>query len=151
VVTRPAVLADAAPFAAQMRAQDRAEFEALGDPAEDLAEGIRQSVWCYVAEDEGGYVAAWGVRPTGTLLGGGGYAWCATTPRVLLHRREFLLGSRAWVAAMRAEFDLLTGWCAADYLVSQRWLTRWLGFCLGETVTMPSGMTYVNFHWWRRD
>lgn len=149
VFTRPAVEADAAPFAAQMRAEDLGEHEAAGDPATVLADGIRSSAWCYVAEDEAGYVAAWGVQRVGSLLGGDGYCWCGTTPRVLLHRREFLLGSRAWVASMRAEFDLLTGWCAADYLVSQRWLTRWLGFHLGVT-TLIGGVPFVNF-WWGRD
>lgn len=149
--TRPAVLADAAPLAAALREQDRVEFEAIGNPAEDLAEGIRASVWCHVAEDAGGYVACWGVRPAGTLLGGEGYVWCATTPRVLQHRRAFLLGSRAWIEAVRAQYWLLAGYCAQDYVVSQRWLSRWLGFTLGEVHRIePSGLPYVHF-WWRRD
>jgi hypothetical protein len=149
--TRPAVVADAAPFAEQMRAEDHREFAAFGDPAEALAEGIRESVWCYVASDKTGFVSCWGVRPTGTLLGGAGYCWCATTPRVLLHKRAFLLGSRAWVEAMRAEFVTLAGWCAADYAVSQRWLGRWLGFELGAVERLgPLGLPYMLF-WWRRD
>jgi hypothetical protein len=146
--TRPAVLADAAPLAAALREQDRREYEGFGEPAELLAIGIEDSWWCHVAEDDAGYVAIWGIHRT-TLLGGDGYAWCATTPRVLLHKRQFLLGSRAWVAAMQSEFHMITGWCAADYALSLRWLTRWLGFSLGETRRMPSGLSYVNFYWWR--
>jgi hypothetical protein len=148
VFTRPAVAADAAPLAAQMRPEDLGEHAAQGDPVEVLREGIRESAWCYLAEDREGYIAAWGVQRIGTLLGGEGFCWCATTPRVLRHRRAFLLGSRAWVAAMQAEFTLLAGWCAADYVVSHRWLTRWLGFHLGAT-TLIGGVPFVNF-WWGR-
>ena len=138
------------PFAAQLRPEDRAEFAGTADPVEALAEGISESLWCYVAEDDGGYVACWGVRPASTLLGGDGYVWCATTPRVVLHKRAFLLASRAWVAAMQALFVTLAGWCAEDYVVSQRWLNRWLGFELGAVERLgPSGVPYMLF-WWRR-
>ena len=147
--TRQALVEDAVPFAAAMREHDRAEFEAVGDPAELLAEGIVSSAWSCLAEDAEGFVAVWGVQPVGTVLGGSGYCWCATTPRVLLHRREFLQGSRAWVAAMRAEYRLLAGWCAVDYAVSLRWLTRWLGFRLGPT-TLIGGVPFQNFWWGER-
>lgn len=148
--TRPARVEDAAPFAAQMRDADREEFAAFGDAVELLAGGIRESWWSYVAEDGEGYVAAWGcTRPT--LLSSDAYAWCATTPRVLLHRRQFLQGSRAWVRAMQAEFDMVCGWCAADYALSVRWLTRWLGFNLGAVERLgPLGVPFVNF-WWKRE
>jgi hypothetical protein len=148
--TRPARVEDAAPFAAQMRSQDRAEWEAIGEPVEMLAGGIRDSWQCHVAEDAEGYVAIWGTHRV-TLLGGEAYAWCATTPRVLLHKRRFLLGSRAWLQAMQAEYDLIAGWCAADYALSLRWLHHWLGFELGTVERLgPLGVPFVNF-WWRRD
>lgn len=143
---RPARVEDASPFAAQLRASDRDELQVAGDPAEVLAEGIRTSAWCRVAEDDGGFVVCWGVQPIGTVLDGAGYCWCATTPRVLRHKRAFLEGSRAWVAMMRAEYSLLAGWCAADYAISQRWLTKWLGFHLGATAEI-GGIPFVNF-WW---
>jgi hypothetical protein len=145
--TRPAEVADAAPFAAAMRAQDRAEFEALGDPVELLAGGIRNSVWSYVAEDAGGYAAMWGFSKA-TLLGGHGHAWCATTERVLLHKRQFLQGSRAWALAMRAECDLLSGWCLASYDVSIRWL-RWLEFEIGPAMPLGLGGAMFRPFWWR--
>lgn len=148
LMVRPARVEDAAPFAAQLRAEDFAEFQVAGDPAEVLAAGIKDAWRCYLGYDESGPVCVFGVQRTGSLLDGVGYLWCGTTPRVLRHKRRFLLGSRAWVASARLEFDMLTGWCAMEYAVSVRWLTRWLGFTLGER-TVIGGVPFVNFHWWR--
>lgn len=136
---------DAPALAAALRAEDHAEFAALGDPAELIAGGIKNSAWAYVAEDEGGPVAVWGLSRA-TLLGGEGHAWCATTDRVALHRRRFAVASRAWVAAMLAECDRLSGWCDARYAVSLRWL-RWLGAEIGPPVMTAGGVPFRRFEW----
>ena len=130
---RPARLSDVAELAEFLRPADKAECWNSGSrPSELIRQGIEISPWCYMAEDDHGPIAIWGVGIS-SLIGGVGIPWCLTTAGVESRRWLFARQSKLWVERMRDGWGMLEGWCDADYAVSLRWL-QWLGFTIDEPI-----------------
>lgn len=123
--------------AAELRAADRAEVEALHDDVEQaVAQGFRMARWSTVATDRHGrLVAAWGVNPASIIPCGHGIPWCLTGDAVARHRRSFLALSRRCTEAMRREYRALLNVVDDRHVAAKRWLV-WLGFTLGPPLPL---------------
>jgi hypothetical protein len=110
--------------------------------------GYERSLWSWTAfEAGGGPVCAWGVVSL-SLLGGRGQPWCLTTERVADHGRLFARASRAWAAAMLADFETLEGWMDGRHAAAARWL-GWLSFKLDDPI-VADGVPWRRFTMKRR-
>ena len=117
----------------------------FGEPVrETVRDALERSRRAWVALDgEGAFVAAFGVADA-TVIGGHGLTWCLTSERIARHPRRAALLSRAWVAAMRAEYHTLSGWCDAKHTTAVRWL-RWLGFTVLPPQPYGAGLFHPYF------
>lgn len=137
----PATLAHVDALA--VRPADAAEIRALGFT---VREGLRLSLErairadAYVIGDE---VAAIGGIGLPSMLGRTATPWLVTGRPVDRHRRTFLRQTRARVALMRREWDLLVNHVHADYAQAIRWLA-WLGFEIEPA--RPFGPLGAPFH-----
>lgn len=145
---RPAAQADVDWIAPRMRAADR--YEVLASMAIEpgrslqLAFELSEQAWTGTADDEP--VCMFGVSCLDPLSGAG-VPWLLGTDLVDRHARGFLRGSKAIVAAMRAEYTSLENHVDARNMRSIEWL-RWLGFDIHEEAPFgPFGSAFRRFGW----
>lgn len=133
---------DARELLTNLRPADRAELEALGDPAE-LVQRSLQTPWAFAADARDGQmlVACWGWRET-SLLGGAVLAWCLTTHAAQAHWLAFARESRRWTRWLLGRYDAVECWCHVPHARSLRWLA-WLGFQAEEVVATDAGETFA--------
>lgn len=130
-------------LARTLRAEDKAEIEALGfSVREGLFQSCRTSLWVRTALLGDEVACVWGVG-SASLLSGEGGPWMISAPPLARIRKRFLLESRREVASMRALFPTLSGLVDARYGGAVRWM-RWLGFEMAETV-MVNGVPFYRY------
>jgi hypothetical protein len=151
ITIRPATVQDAVELAANLRPADRAEAEGVYDDViGGFAWTFRDSAEAWVAEVDGGIIAAWGLVDEGSLLVPVARPWCMTTPLVERHARHFARESRRIVSHWRQWRWRLHNCVDARYQVSVRWL-EWLGFHVGEPwPDADRGLLWRHF-WWQAD
>ncbi|SKA37799.1 hypothetical protein SAMN02745126_05959 [Enhydrobacter aerosaccus] len=126
-----------------LRPGDVAEIAALGLSSR---EGLRLSLdraleaQAYLADGEVAAIAGIGLP---SMLGRVATPWLLTGMPVERHRKAFLCLTRARIAGLRREWDLLINYVHADYSQSIRWLA-WLGFDIGPA--RPFGPRQALFH-----
>lgn len=134
------------PFVAPMlRPEDLAEATALvgADGVEQaMRDSIERSEWAFIAIEDRGPVALWGVSPM-TVLGSSYAPWALFTVLAADHRRQIARESRRWVGLMKAQFPLMRNIVDGRNAAAVRWLS-WLGFEIGEP--QPIGPARVPFH-----
>lgn len=137
--------AHAVELAANLRAADIQELAASSgaSPLEAVTQSVAVSPDAYVALDEHGVIAAWGVG-VGSLASSVGSPWLLATERMAgRYRRQLLALSRIHVARMRRQFSYLTNFVDARHAQSLRWL-RWCGFVIHPPE--PYGVAGLPFH-----
>lgn len=121
ITIRRAEVADAAPFAAHMRAEDRAECAALGDPVRVVVHSIVNSWAAWCAVEDGLPIAIWGCADDSTGI----QLWCLTGDGVARHRRRMLGENLRFI---RSFYGFRThAFVSEDYRRARKWLA-WLGF-----------------------
>jgi hypothetical protein len=141
----PARLTHVGPIAANMRALDRLECEALGrSPKDALRNGLRCSLSA-ITVIEGGQtpIAMLGVVPT-AVLGGRGTVWMLGTERVFQNGRALLQLGPLVLADWLDQFGRLENIISADNDRAIRLLRKW-GFTIGEAEQVFSGVRFVPF------
>jgi GNAT superfamily N-acetyltransferase len=136
-------------LAQRLRPLDRREVLALGfdDPLVGIKDSAARSDWVKAAVDDVGRVAAvWGVgrSPDDPTRG---EPWFLSTPTLARHRRAFLRGSPGEMAALRGQFEALSGLVDGRYAAALRWV-RWLGFSL-EPYGEVNGAPFYRYSWQR--
>jgi hypothetical protein len=142
---RPAVLADAALLARDLRPADRAEVIAASGP--DVLRTVRAAVHlstdAWVAEKNGELIALFGIAPV-SLMGGIGSIWFLGTPVVDQLGRSLTRFAREYLRLVLAtEYTVLMNYVDARNAKSVRWLQR-LGFTLHAAE--PYGVAGLPFH-----
>lgn len=111
-------------IARSMRPADIAECRAADqDPVFSITESARKSAMAWVAHDEIGPVAAFGVVP----FGGAGAPWALASVRAIGHRRRLLRDAPHFIELMRRRFPKLVNFVHAENVAAVRWLT-FVGF-----------------------
>lgn len=110
------------------------------DPAGGLKSSIERAThaWAGLIDEEP--VCLFGLNAP-TIVSNRATAWLFTTTDIERHRSIFWRGSRDVVAAMRALYPTVEGYCDARFEASARWLER-LGFHLSE----PKVIAGIPFH-----
>lgn len=133
-------------IAAGLREADRQELIAARGPLvhfpDALARAVLLSSHTWVAEDDEGPIAIFGVAPV-SLLDGVGSPWFLSTERAYDHPRALVSGGRHYLSRMRAHYPELFNYVDARNERSIRWLGR-LGFTLRPAV--PYGNLGLPFH-----
>lgn len=121
-------MAHARELADHMRAEDRAEVEAMGHtPHEAMERALQVSGRdCYAMLIDGKVAAVGGVA-TFNLLARAGSPWLLTTVLVEKHPKEFYRITRQAVSILRDQFDYLVNLVDTRHEKAMRWLRR-LGF-----------------------
>lgn len=134
----PATEADALELGPLLRAQDRAEVEALGaEPEAALLASVQNAAEAWTGRADGQIVCMWGVNPA-TLIGPTGIPWLLGSDLVPLHRKVFLRENKRWVAHALDLFPLLRNVVDARYAEAIRWI-RWMGFTLHDPLPLGKG------------
>ncbi|MTK63864.1 MAG: hypothetical protein F8N15_04900 [Methanobacterium sp.] len=126
LTARAATLDDALYLASRLRQEDLSEIQANSGqtPEASIRAGLTAGE-AWVAEDDEGPVAIFGLIPSPPPLGG--VPWMLATPRFLDHQRQFLRECRQWIETMLARFPILTNVVDARNALHVRWLL-WCGF-----------------------
>lgn len=134
ILFRPPTKADIEAVAANMRAMDRRECEVLGKhgPKEALEEGVALSQWSFAAEIEGEVVCIFGVAAE-SMLSEDASPWLLGVEGIERHARELILGTKAYLGRMRAEYQTLANYVHAHNRPAIRYL-KWCGFSFGEEI-----------------
>ncbi len=124
----------------EMRAVDRAECAAygLGDPAQRIRDGARNSPMCWTARDKDGHlICVFGVGVV-SLLTGTGSPWMLATDRLVRHAKTLQRTVPAYIELMRWMFPRLINFVHCDNRTSIDWLRR-LGFQIHAPVRFGFG------------
>lgn len=130
-------------LAANMRADDIAEVEALGNtPEAALKHAYAHSKFAYVARKDGLVLGAFGVGDS-SILGNVGCAWMLTTEAAEMYaaRRELVKTAPAVVLSFLEHYDILLNYVDARYERALRWL-RFLGFTIEAPVKAHTGFEF---------
>ncbi len=144
---RPATVADAELLALCLHPDDYAEVLALGqDPRAALIQSVEMSAsgeaWAGLADGE--LVCLFGVVPL-SLVGVTAVPWLLGSPLVQMHGRTFLRLNKQFIERWRRDYPVLRNVVHARHRRAVRWL-QWLGFTLGEPVSMePHGAPFHPF------
>ena len=142
----PATEDDARELAPLLRAEDRAEIDALSgrEPAELLVESVAASWEATTYRADGALICIGGVAPL-SLIGSTGIPWLMGTDLVPVHRKAFMRHSREAIPRWLARFPILRNVVDARHGPAIRWL-RWLGFRFGDPVVMGvAGLPFLPF------
>jgi ribosomal protein S18 acetylase RimI-like enzyme len=133
-----------APIAAGMREWDRRETAAFGrTPERALQLGLKASVDCMTALDDGEPVAMLGLVPK-NVLEGEGCPWMLGTDAIYANPRATLVLSRQMVERWADSTPRLVNLIAAGNDRAIRYLRR-LGFTVGEERLDIGGTDFVMF------
>lgn len=145
VEIREARAEDIAPLAERMRPADRDEVWAAHGhtPEQALQVSLDASTMAWTGLVDGEPVCMFGVGPI-SILGGRGAPWLLGTDKIERWPRTFLRRCRRCVKAMLTVYPTLENFVDDRNEVSKRWL-RWLGFEMGQTVTLPNGTGFRYF------
>ncbi len=149
---RPAIAADAALLAADMRAADVDELTAMhGDWADMqalLLDAITHSQpTCWSAFLDGELLMVGGAAPAPACLmssAGLGVPWMLATDRMAGRGGALTAAARRYLAQIGTQYSRLANYVDARHTVSIRWLRR-LGFTISER-PMPAGVYGMPFH-----
>lgn len=137
---------DARELAPLLRAEDRAEIDALSgrDPAGLLVESVAASWEATTYRADGALICIGGVAPL-SLIGRTGVPWLMGTDLVPVHRKAFMRHSREAMPRWLAHFPVLRNVVDARYAEAIRWL-RWLGFRFGLPMSIGvAGLPFLPF------
>lgn len=142
IVIRPAETGDAALLAANLRACDREELQAVGywDALAPIADSVRTSALCWTALADGELACIIGVAPLDERTGA---PWMLGTPLLDAHARVLVRKTPEYIARMLGAFPHLLNFVHAENTTSVRWLRR-LGFTLHAAT--PYGARGEMFH-----
>jgi len=128
ITISPATTQDAELMAPLLRKADMAEIQAsLGeDPKDCLMDSVRASHKCFVAKDEDGYIAMWGVvtMPGHPQMG---IPWMTATDALEKYSVKFLREAKDSLQELQEGYTVLTNFVDARNHVHIRWL-QWMGF-----------------------
>lgn len=130
-------------LAENMREMDVRECRLVGgsSPREALAEGVKGSLWAYVAEIDGKPVCLFGVASDG-LLGDEGAPWMLSVEGIERHARTLLVCAPRFVRSMTETFERLANVVHADNRSAIRFL-KWCGFEFGEVLIFGGERFFV--------
>ena len=139
---RPTETGDAALLAANLRASDRAELQAVGfwDALAPIADSVVTSSLCWSAFADGELACILGVAPLGEQTGA---PWMLGTPVLDAQSRVLVRETPHYITRMLGAFPHLLNFVHAENTTSVRWLRR-LGFTLHAAV--PYGPCGEAFH-----
>ena len=142
ILIRPTVTGDAALLAANLRASDRAELQAVGflDALAPIADSVVTSSLCWSAFADGELACILGVAPLGEQTGA---PWMLGTPLLDTQARVLVRETPRYIGAMLEVFPHLLNFVHAQNRTSVHWLRR-LGFTLHDAV--PYGSHGALFH-----
>lgn len=142
IVIRPAETGDAALLAANLRACDREELQAVGywDALAPIADSVRTSDLCWTALADGELACIIGVAPLDERTGA---PWMLGTPLLDAHARVLVRKTPEYIARMLGAFPHLLNFVHAENTTSVHWLRR-LGFTLHAAT--PYGARGEMFH-----
>lgn len=142
ILIRPTETGDAALLAANLRACDREELQAVGywDALAPIADSVRTSALCWTALADGELACILGVAP---LDGQTGAPWMLGTPLLDTQARVLVRETPRYIGAMLEVFPHLLNFVHAQNRTSVHWLLR-LGFTLHDAV--PYGSQGALFH-----
>lgn len=142
IVIRPAETGDAALLAANLRACDREELQAVGywDALAPIADSVRTSALCWTALADGELACIIGVAPLDERTGA---PWMLGTPLLDAHARVLVRKTPEYIARMLGAFPHLLNFVHAENTTSVHWLRR-LGFTLHAAT--PYGARGEMFH-----
>lgn len=141
----PARLVHVGPLAANMRAIDRRECEAMGrSPKEALRGGLRCSLSAFTAMDGTKPVAMLGVVPL-SLLNGNGVVWMLGTDTVFQCGRQLVRDGRLIVGEWLNTFSRLENLVASENAKALRLLKAW-GFVIDDKPEVHGGVEFLPFH-----
>jgi hypothetical protein len=129
-----------------LRKEDKAEaFLSSGTPPKDAVRAsIENSLWSYVALDDGVPFCIFGVAPykeEPTV----GCPWFMASDAIFKHRQLFLRSSLDYVHKMLTDFDILTNVVDIHNIKAHRWL-KWLGFEFYRTIPYgPFNHPFIQF------
>jgi hypothetical protein len=144
VTLRPARYADVAQLAPNVRAADAREIRAAtGEtPEAALARSLRLSDQAWAGLLDGTVACLFGVGPA-ALLARVGVPWLVGAEAMVRHPCAFLRRSRACLAHLFADYDVLTNFVDARNDAAIRWL-GWLGFTFDDPA--PYGPDRLPFY-----
>ena len=142
IVIRPTETGDAALLAANLRACDREELQAVGywDALAPIADSVRTSALCWTALADGELACIIGVAPLDESTGA---PWMLGTPLLDAHARVLVRKTPEYIARMLGAFPHLLNFVHAENTTSVHWLRR-LGFTLHAAT--PYGARGEMFH-----
>lgn len=127
-----------------LRAEDRAELEALGrpDPHYALVECLQASDVVFAAVVEGEVAAMFGCSPVTEAPTGVGCVWFLTGSAFAAHPRAFVRIARSVMKQLLERYPVLVNFIDARYSAAVRW-AKWLGFDVKAPVPYgPAGMLF---------
>jgi len=133
---RPATENDTSTVASLLREEDRLEVQATSgrDPALVMLDGIRHGAECWLVSNAAGEpLCIWGVVDSfeSVLDGRVGCIWMLTTTHVERHKKEFFRASKAMVASLLRDWDVLFNLIDCRYERAIEWGRR-IGFEFGD-------------------
>lgn len=141
VTVEPAAVSDAYELADVMRAEDRAECEALGGgtPLDHIVGSLESSALAYTLRLNGEVAAMYGAAPADdTVLCLRGVVWMLTGRSVARYPKAFWIQCLIGLERMLAVYPCLEQMVDARYEASLRWVRR-LGFTVGPIRHMGPG------------
>lgn len=143
----PATLAHGYELARNLRAEDRAEVSAAGDPRHLIRHSIRRSFVKRTALVDGRVAAMWGMG--GTVVSNEGDIWLLTTAAVELAPVRFIRQARAEIEHMLTVRSRLSGTVAVSYGRAVR-LLEVLGFTIEPPTLTGRGGELFSRYWRER-
>ena len=142
ILIRPTETGDAALLAANLRACDREELQAVGywDALAPIADSVRTSALCWTALADGELACILGVAPLDDQTGA---PWMLGTPLLDTQARVLVRETPRYIGAILEVFPHLLNFVHAQNRTSVHWLRR-LGFTLHDAV--PYGSQGALFH-----
>jgi len=130
-----------------LRAGEQLEFKAMGYRTGRAAVRacMREHPYSVTCLEDNTPIAAWGYKPDPMILANTAYIWCATTTRVLRHKKMILNLSRDFLDHLHQDFERLESTVSPQYPEAMRWV-KWLGFkpTPGENTQILKGVTFIN-------
>ena len=126
----------------QLREIDRLEVWAMNrqTPQAALEKAFKVSDKCWVVEQQGKPIAAFGVAP---FAEGIGCPWLLAADEAEAIPLTFLRTTKRYLAELAADYDQLMNFVHQENTKSQQWL-EWLGFTLGYSIEV-NGEAFIQF------